>query len=285
MQMILIAESDSTKTEWVLAEQNSLVQRSSTEGINPLIQTRREISRSIRLNLPPVFFKRRLKHVYYYGTGCTSAKEKYKVMTSFTAHFKSPVHIESNILAAAHGLFKDKTGIACILDTDSASCFYDGKSIVKSIRSAGYILGDEGSGTALGKIFLSDVLKGLSPQHLTRDFYEKFHMEGDDIIQSVYYHSSPPNSFLTSVSNFLTGYTDDDYVFNLLVNNLQNFFTRNILQYDYRNYPVRFAGSAAYSWSTILKDVARKFGVNVDMIEKSPMKGLIEYYAQNMNEQ
>ncbi|KAA6350840.1 hypothetical protein EZS27_001828 [termite gut metagenome] len=283
--MILIAESGSTKTEWVLVEQKDLIQQSSTEGINPLIQTRREISRSIRLNLPSVFFKRRLKKVYYYGMGCTSAKEKDKVMISFTAQFKSPVQIESNILAAAHGLFKNKTGIACILDTESASCFYDGKTIVKSVRSAGYILGNEGSSATLGRIFLSDVLKGLSPQRLTKDFYEQFHMKDDDIIQSVYYHSSPPDSFLDSVSNFLTGYTDDDYVFNLLVNNLRNFFIRSILQYDYKNYPVRFVGSAAYNWSNTLRDVARRFGVNIDLIEKSSMNGLIEYYAQNMNEQ
>ncbi|KAA6315020.1 hypothetical protein EZS27_034458 [termite gut metagenome] len=281
--MILIAESDSIKTEWVLVEQNDLVQQSSTEGINPLLQTRKEISRSIRLNLPPVFFKKRLKQVYYYGTGCTSAKEKDKVMTSFTAQFKSPVYIESNLLAAAHGLLKNKTGIACILDTESASCFYDGTTIVKSVRSVGYILGDEGSSVTLGKTFLSDVLKGLSPQRLTKDFYEKFHMKDDDIIESVYSHSSPPDYFLAAVSNFLTGYTDDDYVFNLLVNNLRNFFTRSIFQYDYKKYPVRFAGSAAYDWSNILRDVARKFGVNIDMIEKSPMNGLIEYYAQNMN--
>ncbi|KAA6317307.1 hypothetical protein EZS27_032514 [termite gut metagenome] len=282
--MILIAESDSTRTEWVLVDQDDLVQQSSTEGINPLIQTRKEISRSIRLNLPPVFFRRRFKQVYYYGTGCISAKEKDKVVTSFRAQFKSPVHIESNILAAAHGLFKNKAGIACMLDADSASCFYNGKTIVKSVRSVGYILGDEGSGATLGKLFLSDVLKGLSPQRLTRDFYEKFHIKDEDIIQSVYCHPSHPNIFLVSVSNFLTGYTDDEYVFNLLVNNLRNFFTRSILQYDYKNYPVRFAGSAAYNWSAILKDVGRKFGVNIDRIEKSPMNGLIEYYAQNMNE-
>ena len=42
----------------------------------------------------------------------------------------------------------------------SNSCFYDGKSVVKNVRAGGYILGDEGSGAVLGKMFLSDVLKG-----------------------------------------------------------------------------------------------------------------------------
>ena len=50
--MKLIAESGSTRTEWVLVEDNNLIQRAFTEGLNPFFQTRREISRSVRLGLP-----------------------------------------------------------------------------------------------------------------------------------------------------------------------------------------------------------------------------------------
>ena len=38
------------------------------------------------------------------------------------------------------------------------------------VRAGGYILGDEGSGAVLGKMFLSDVLKGLAPKDVTADF-------------------------------------------------------------------------------------------------------------------
>ena len=70
----------------------------------------------------------------------------------------------------ARGLFKCEAGIACILGTGSNSCFYDGKIVVKNVRAGGYILGDEGSGAVLGKMFLSDVLKGLAPKDVTADF-------------------------------------------------------------------------------------------------------------------
>ena len=56
--MKLIAESGSTRTEWALVEDNHLVQRVFTEGLNPFFQTRREISRSVRLGLPESFFKK-----------------------------------------------------------------------------------------------------------------------------------------------------------------------------------------------------------------------------------
>ena len=68
--MKLIAESGSTRTEWALVEDNHLIQRVFTEGLNPFFQTRREISRSVRLGLPDIFFKKKLEQVYYYGAGC-----------------------------------------------------------------------------------------------------------------------------------------------------------------------------------------------------------------------
>lgn len=58
--MKLIAESGSTRTEWALVEDNHLIQRVFTEGLNPFFQTRREISRSVRLGLPETFSKESL---------------------------------------------------------------------------------------------------------------------------------------------------------------------------------------------------------------------------------
>lgn len=56
--MKLIAESGSTRTEWALVEDNTLIQRAFTEGLNPFFQTRREISRSVRLGLPELFSRK-----------------------------------------------------------------------------------------------------------------------------------------------------------------------------------------------------------------------------------
>lgn len=74
--MKLIAESGSTRTEWALVEDNRLIQRAFTEGLNPFFQTRREISRSVRLGLPEHFFKRKLEQVYYYVPDVLLMKRK-----------------------------------------------------------------------------------------------------------------------------------------------------------------------------------------------------------------
>ena len=168
------------------------------------------------------------------------------------AQFKTPIQVESDLLAAARGLFKCEAGIACILGTGSNSCFYDGKIIVKNVKAAGYILGDEGSGAVLGKLFLADLLKGLAPKELANEFHEKFRISVNDVMESVY--------------------------------NLRSFFNRNVCQYDYINYPIRFVGSLAYAYPDILQEVAQEFGVEIDVIEETPMNGLIEFHSMNIEE-
>ena len=92
--MKLIAESGSTRTEWVLVEDNNLIQRAFTEGLNPFFQTRREISRSVRLGLPELFFKKKLEQVYFYGAGCSSHEKKNILGASLVAQFKTPIQVE-----------------------------------------------------------------------------------------------------------------------------------------------------------------------------------------------
>ena len=281
--MNLIAESGSTRTEWALVEDNHLVQRVFTEGLNPFFQTRREISRSVRLGLPESFFKKKLDQVYYYGAGCSSYEKKNILGASLVAQFKTPIQVESDLLAAARGLFKCEAGIACILGTGSNSCFYDGKIIVKNVKAAGYILGDEGSGAVLGKLFLADLLKGLAPKELANEFHEKFRISVNDVMESVY-NLPFPNRFLGTIAYFLGDYMDNEYVYNLLTNNLRSFFNRNVCQYDYINYPIRFVGSLAYAYPDILQEVAQEFGVEIDVIEETPMNGLIEFHSMNIEE-
>ena len=281
--MKLIVESGSTRTEWALVEDQQLVQHAFTEGLNPYFQTRREISRSVRLGLPEVFFKKKLEQVHYYGAGCNSLEKRNTLGASLVAQFKTPIQVESDLLAAARGLFKTEAGIACILGPGSNSCFYNGKIIVKNVRSGGYILGDEGSGAVIGMKFLSDVLKGLSPAGVTSDFFDKFRTTPNDIMESVY-NRPFPNRYLASVAYFLADYMTVDYVASLVTNSFFDFFRRNIRQYDYQSYPTRFVGSLAYRYADPLREVAKEFGVTVDKIEETAMKGLIDFHSLIIDE-
>ena len=275
--MKIIAESSSTRTEWALVDGSSIVEHAFTEGLNPFFQTRREISHSIRLELPDAFFKRRWEHVYFYGAGCTSAEKKKIVSASLVAQFKTPVTVESDLLGAARGLLINEPGLACIIGTGSNSCLYDGNDIEKNVRSLGFILGDEGSGAALGRIFVSDCLKNIAPVELREEFYEKFRVTVDDIMDVVYTNASP-NRSLSTYSFFLSEHLDNNYVYDLVYNEIMRFFVRNISQYDYHSYPISFVGAVACIYSEILKAVAGDFGVTIKKIVRCSMPGLVEYH-------
>lgn len=279
--MKLIAESGSTRTEWALVESGQLIQHVFSEGINPFFQNRREISRSVRLGLPEIFFKTKLEVVYYYGAGCNSDSKKSILNASLVAQFKTPIQVESDLLGAARGLFKNEAGIACILGTGSNSCFYNGEDIVNNVKAGGYILGDEGSGSVLGKQFLADLLKGLAPKALEIAFYDKFRITPVEAMDYVY-NRPFPNRFLGTIAYFLSDYLDNEYAHNLWSNNLRDFFKRSICQYDYQNYPIRFIGSLAFAHPELLKEIAHEFGAKVDLIEETSMNGLIQFHSNNL---
>jgi hypothetical protein len=192
---------------------------------------------------------------------------------------KTPAIVENNLNGVARSLFQDKPGIACILDTESNSCFYDGVSIIKNVRSLGYILGDEGSGSTLGKIFLADCLQNIAPKELTSLFYEKNKIDPDEIVDYIYTTPSP-GKILSVISYFLYENIGHPYVYKLVCDNIRTFLERNIFQYEnYYNYPVRFVGPIAKMYASILRNVALDIGIHIDSIVESPMKGLVKYHT------
>ncbi len=278
--MKVIAESSSTRTEWVLVDGDRIVEHAFTEGINPYFQTRREISHSIRLELPQQFFRRRWEHVHYYGAGCSNPERNKVVEASLVAQFKTPVTVESDLLGAARGLLIHDQGLACIMGTGSNSCLYNGERIVKNVRSLGFILGDEGSGATIGRRFLSDLLKGLCPKELEMAFYEKYKVTPDAIMDAVY-NNPMANRNLRSYSFFLADHLDNEYASSLIRHEFKRFFERNISQYDYQKYPVNFVGSVACQYSDILLQVADEFGAKIKKIVRYSMPGLVAYHGGN----
>lgn len=261
-----------------MIDNGRIVHRVFTDGLNPFFQTRREISRSIRLGLPDIFFKKKLSQLYYYGAGCSSEAKKSVIESSLVAHFKTPIQVESNLLAAARGLFKFEPGIACILSTGSNSCLYDGKNIVQNVTPGGYILGDEGGGAVLGKRFIADLLKDLAPKDISASFFDKFYMDTNEIMDLVYNHALP-NRFLATISYFLAENMSNEYVYQIVTDNFRDFFKRCISQYEFKNYPIRFIGSIALTFADQLHEVAEEYGTKVDIIKERPMDGLVEYHS------
>lgn len=278
--MKVIGESSSTRTEWSIIDNGTVVEHAFTTGLNPYFQSRRELSHSIRLELPEAFFKRRWDHVYFYGAGCGTIEKKKIMESSLVAQFRSPVTVESDLLGAARGLLVNNPGLACILGTGSNSCLYDGREIVMSVPSLGYVLGDEGSSAYMGKLLVADVIRGIAPEDIGRMFVEKYNVSQNIMMDEVYSNSLPSRS-LARYAPFLREHLDDEYVHNLVYDAFMSFFRRNIFRYDYASTPLSFVGSTAVMFSDVLEKAASDFGASISKIIRSSMPGLIEYHSNN----
>ena len=277
--MILIADSGSTVTDWTLINDDKSVSRYSTKGMNPFFQSQEEIETEIKVNLLDKLKSKSFDGIYFYGAGCIFGKQDI-VKKALESFFTSPViEVSTDMLAAAHALCGNKSGIACILGTGSNSCFYNGSEILENVSPLGFILGDEGSGAVIGKLFIGSLLKNQLKEGLKETFLSEYKLEQGDIIDRVY-RKPFPNRFLASLSPFILKHIEEPSIKNLVLNTFKDFFQRNVMQYKYQNEKVHFVGSIAYYFREILEQAAKEMGVTIGTIDKSPREGLINYHMK-----
>lgn len=277
--MILIADSGSTSTNWVLVEHGAITQSLFTPGINPFYQIPKEIADTIAPLVKDLKSIDNIDSVYFYSAGCISDKieqVKQAIAQSFT---HSQIYVESDLLAAARALLQHNAGIACILGTGSNSCFYDGKNIINNISPLGFILGDEGSGAVLGKKFIADCLKNQLPPELKNKFLTTFGLTANNIIDRVY-RKPFPNRYLAQFTPFFVEHITEPTVYKLIFDSFTDFFVRNVMQYpDFEKYPVSFVGSVAYYLKNILEAVAIELDITLGEIRQSPIEGLVTFHS------
>ena len=275
--MQLIADSGSTKVDWRAIKDDGSIVEISTEGINPVFITPEEIVKILSQKLLPVIGPG-VKNVYFYGAGVVSPQLIATLSESFKKVFpESETFAASDVLAAARALCGHNPGIACIMGTGSNSCFYDGENIAKNVRAGGFILGDEASGGVLGKKLISDFIKGLLPAHIQAEFDKRYDLDYMKVVEKVY-KQPMPSRFLASFAPFINEFIADPYMENLVNTSFDEFFKRNISQYDYKNHTVNFVGSIAYYFKEKLVAAAERNGMKVGRVLKTPIEGLVEYH-------
>jgi N-acetylglucosamine kinase-like BadF-type ATPase len=275
----LIVDSGSTKCEWVLLNNGIIKGHYFSKGFNPNYVNDKEISSLFGQLLPVQIKSQKIDEIFFYGTGCSTVKNCELVKELFLTFFPAAgVFVNHDLTGSAVSLFKNSEGIACILGTGSNSCHWDGKNIVKSIPSLGFLIGDEGSGTHLGKLILKYILSGKSSEILKQKLFDYTKLDSGAIIRKIYSEKNS-NAWIASLSKFASQNIDDEEVVNIVENNFNDFIGENILRYENcKELPVAFTGSVAYYFKDILERVMSREGLTISRITKSPMEGLIEYH-------
>jgi len=279
--MLLLADSGSTKTDWRLVDKSGecLVSLKS-KGLNPYFLTPDEIKKELGNKVLGKISD--VNRVVFYGAGCGHPAKAAELAAVLDDLFPSqvPAEVNGDILGAARSLLQEESGIACILGTGANSCLYDGKNIIGSVPSLGFILGDYGSGTVLCRDLIRELLQGNLGADLRDEFFEKYELDQRMILDKIY-NQPRVNRFLASFTPFLLKHAANPVIHSIINQNFRQFFEYYILPFrkEEKSIPLKFTGSIAYHFAVYLKAVAEEYGEPIEAIEQHPMNGLVNYHS------
>ncbi len=274
----IIVESGATKSDWrVLGQDGREVKRFLRAGTNVSSMKLEDI----KSTLTEAFASEGLEKAagfYLYTAGVVTPE----IADELVKHLRSlaqidEIEINNDLMGAARGACGHEPGIAAILGTGSNTCFYDGSTLSQKVYSGGYVIGDEGSGASLGKLFLADFIKGLVPDEIARDFAKEFDSSYAGIVQGVY-RSASPSGYLGSLAPFILRHYSHPYAKALVDKNFQSFIDRSLLRYDTARYPVGIVGGFGWACKDIITPLLDKAGIKVSRFIKAPIEGLCEYH-------
>ena len=275
---ILIADSGSTKCEWCFIS-GTRKQIVETQGASPYFLNEEQIVGLMQSELLPALKKKKPSHIYFYGTGCASIENRAIVRRAIKNVFpEAIVEVEHDLTGAARALCGNKKGIVAILGTGSNSGYYNGRKIIHNSSGLGYVLGDEGSGSYLGRKVLQHYLYRTFDAELLNRFYKKYPINASDILDSVY-KKPLPNRYIASYTMFLKSNRGHYMIENIIEDGLLDFFSIHLSRYtESGKVPVFFTGSVAFGFRDILKELCKTYGWQIGKFLGKPMPGLIAYH-------
>lgn len=279
--MILVADSGSSKSDWMLALPDSKPLSFATKGLNPFFVNEKDIERVLQ-NVPEIIpYADEVSEVYFFGSGCSSPDRREIVSNALSRLFVNAfIDVEIDLVGSAYATCGTRKGYIATIGTGSDFTFFDGNYITPSRQGIGYVLGDEGSGVWLGKRLVTDFLYGKMPEGLHASFAEKYRVNKEIVMKNVY-HKAMPNTYLASFVPFMSEHLEHSYVNELLLVGFSEYIRTNIVPYaDYREFVCHFVGSIGFHFESHLRKVCDRYGVKVGMILKSPIERLFEFIFQ-----
>ena len=275
--MKLIADSGATKTTWAFALDGKIINEVRSQGLSPYFMDEDAIYQVMKKHR--LASSEEIEAIHFYGTGCSNGANKQKLRNVLTAYFPETetIVIESDLLAAARALCGHKKGIACILGTGSNTCYYDGEKIERNIRGYGYVIGDYGSGAALGKQLIRDYLYNQMPPHLKLKLETSFQLSEEKILKEVY-QGQMPSRFLASFARFAADNINEEYIIQLLNRHFSRFLDLMVMPYP--TLPVHFIGSIAYYFREFIQVLMKEKNIEAGVFLQEPMERLVRFHFE-----
>ncbi|MDW8419038.1 MAG: hypothetical protein RML37_06465 [Chitinophagales bacterium] len=277
--MILIAESGSTKTNWLAASGKHY----ETIGFNPLFFSSDEIYEELMKHDALAADRGLYTKVFFYGAACSSEERNNIVLGALRRFFThaGTLAVDHDLKAAAIATYTGEPGIACILGTGSNSCLYDGRQLTEVVPALGYVLGDEGSGAYFGKKLLALYLYNRLPEGTASLIRNKYGYTKEKIFDMVYRQPNA-NRKMAALTMVLSESPDKAFVHEFVKQGFREFFEYHVCCYEnYRQYPLHFVGSLAEVFKEELREVAAEYGCRIGIIDRQPVYNMLRWHVAN----
>lgn len=278
--MKVIVDSGSTKADWKFLsgeEETSL----HTMGFNPVFHSSDQIEQEVNKAFKGIIDFEQEAEIYFYGSGCWDKKRKVIIENGLKRVFtNAKIDVHHDLLGAARATCGNDPGISCIIGTGSNTCLYDGKDVIDNVTNLGYLCGDEGSGTHLGKKLIRHYFYRELPKELETEF-EIFVGGGKQKILDTVYDGTPPNVYLASFTRFMSEHADHPFIQRILYRSFAEFIDRHVRKYrGHLGLPVHFIGSIAYVFQDMLKIVLTERAMHHGIFIKQPIDNLVAYHRE-----
>ena len=271
--MKIIADVGGTRGRWVLVEKK-VIKSVKTAGFNPYTYKSSSLEEII-FSLKSSFSEYKIDEIIYYGAGINNKETSELVEGLLRNNFKNTqINVFSDLLGSCRALCKNNKGVVSILGTGSNSCYYDGNEINMQINSLGYLIGDEGSGYALGRSFLKKYLRNELNNKISKVFEEAYKIRYDNY-KIIYEKKS--NKFISSLAEFINENKNDKVINELISDHFKNYFDEIICKYTSKN--LYLSGSIAYFFQNEIINVSQLHNINVVKVVQDPINHLVDFHV------
>lgn len=285
-QHVLIADCGSTRCDWaVVSLPSQQVDFFATEGINPLMVSEADFDLWLKHFIDKHIAPRAhpIEHVYFFGAGCIEGSVQRAVQSHFARYFPTAqVLVGSDILATRFAVDPPGPAIIGILGTGANASYFDGIKVHMPIPALGYLLGDEGSGTDLGRALLQRILRQTLPSELLQDFFNSYPKRPRQILRELYSYPNP-NRYLAQYARFIHRHRAHPAVRPWLIERFQLYVQYHLtpIKTSYDRRDVYLTGGVATLFVEEIEEVLNRAGFDLCGTCERPIEGLARYALQH----
>lgn len=279
---IAIVDSGSTKGDWILWGPDVEEVQLSTMGFNPYLVDFDLYRKDLWKNPIIQDQSKNIQQLFFFAAGIGNPAKIVQSEKLLQSLFpKANLVVGSDLIAAAWACAGNEPALLGILGTGSNACVYDGKQITQLTTSLGWILGDEGSGSHLGKQLLKHYTYGNLPSNLQQLFFHQYGLDLPGILQLLY-HTERPNTRIAQYTEFLYQHRSEPFVHDLLISSFKEFVENHLEKFSqFGSLPIHFIGSIAFHFKEELREALRYFNVQPYRIIQKPIQLLKQFIIAN----